>query len=131
METSGSLTLPIPPAHPCFASHFPGDPLVPGALLIEWIKAQLTPLLERHIINGIQTVKFLMPVRPNDKWELSYTIKWEKQLIAISLSRNEAPTLNTAPLNTAPLNTAPLNTVPLNTISALKGNLRIKECLRG
>ncbi|MBF0857337.1 AMP-binding protein [Gluconobacter oxydans] len=49
----------FPPEHPVFAGHFPGRPLVPGVLLLDYglSFAGLTP-------DRVDQVKFLRPVRP-------------------------------------------------------------------
>jgi 3-hydroxymyristoyl/3-hydroxydecanoyl-(acyl carrier protein) dehydratase len=54
--------LSFPASHPAFAGHFPGAPLVPGALLI-------AAALEALGLGGAGTViasaKFLQPVQPD------------------------------------------------------------------
>ena len=58
-----SLPLPIPDEHPCFVDHFPGNPIVPGALLVSWISQKI----EKHCsikLNQISSVKFILPVFP-------------------------------------------------------------------
>jgi 3-hydroxymyristoyl/3-hydroxydecanoyl-(acyl carrier protein) dehydratase len=35
-EPSGK-TFALPAGHPIFAGHFPGRPIVPGAMLLEWV----------------------------------------------------------------------------------------------
>jgi 3-hydroxyacyl-[acyl-carrier-protein] dehydratase len=58
-------------ADPCFQGHFPGDPLYPGALLIEAM-AQTTALVyaagdgEVGYLAGIKNLRFYRPVRPGD-----------------------------------------------------------------
>lgn len=65
-NTPRELRLPIPHEHRCFADHFPGAPLVPGALLLKWI---LTLLAEAGCgrIHYLKQVKFLAPVQPGDE----------------------------------------------------------------
>lgn len=63
------LTLRVDPAHPAFAGHFPGRPIVPGALLLELARAALT---EAGVaVAGIAAAKFLSPVLPGEDLELS------------------------------------------------------------
>jgi 3-hydroxymyristoyl/3-hydroxydecanoyl-(acyl carrier protein) dehydratase len=57
----------IPLDHPCFPGHFPGQPILPGVLLLERVlslaQASLgQPLNECTLYN----VKFLAPVAPDD-----------------------------------------------------------------
>ncbi|KVR18398.1 3-hydroxyacyl-ACP dehydratase FabZ family protein [Burkholderia ubonensis] len=59
------------PDEPWFAGHFPGDPLVPGVVLIEFV-AQTANLLVGHLAGGearchlvgVRNARFAQPVRP-------------------------------------------------------------------
>jgi acyl-CoA synthetase (AMP-forming)/AMP-acid ligase II len=63
---------PPPPAtwrigvdHPAFSGHFPGYPLLPGALLLDWIIERAAAEWRVPITElGIEQTKFLLPVRP-------------------------------------------------------------------
>jgi 3-hydroxymyristoyl/3-hydroxydecanoyl-(acyl carrier protein) dehydratase len=59
--------LTIPVDHPAFAGHFPGMPVVPGAVLLDQV---LHVLQEELTLNPaeweITSAKFLEPVRPGD-----------------------------------------------------------------
>lgn len=58
----------IPLAHPAFAGHFPGRPLVPGSLLLALIlDASDTPVTQ------VSSVKFHRPVLPGDGLTLTFT----------------------------------------------------------
>lgn len=55
----------IPADHPALAGHFPGNPVVPGVVLLELVQRQA------HVLAGFhdgptrwQRIKFLRPVRP-------------------------------------------------------------------
>lgn len=66
--------LSVPPNHPCFPGHFPGQPILPGVLLLERVmtfaQARLTqPLDEATIYN----VKFLASVLPGDQLDMRLT----------------------------------------------------------
>ena len=62
------IPLAVSAAHPAFAGHFPGDPLLPGvALLAEVLEAVLAqPALAARVgaAPRLGAVKFLAPVRP-------------------------------------------------------------------
>jgi 3-hydroxymyristoyl/3-hydroxydecanoyl-(acyl carrier protein) dehydratase len=58
--------------HPTAAGHFPGDPIIPGAVLLEEVLAALAPARGGA---EIRWVKFLRPVRPGDR----LLIRWEPQ----------------------------------------------------
>ncbi len=68
--TTGGARLCLPPETPLFAGHFPGNPLVPGALLLDWFlgEAQKALRCDRPALS-IEQAKFLHPVRPDDRVE--------------------------------------------------------------
>lgn len=52
--------------HPTASGHFPGHPIIPGALLLdEVVKIIITPVGDTGEI-VIRSVKFLQPVRPGE-----------------------------------------------------------------
>ncbi len=60
-------TLVIPTDHPCLAGHFPGNPIVPGVVLLEQVAlAAEVWLCEPLVIRQFDQVKFLSPLRPEE-----------------------------------------------------------------
>ncbi|MBV2090018.1 MAG: hydroxymyristoyl-ACP dehydratase [Candidatus Thiodiazotropha sp. (ex. Lucinisca nassula)] len=61
--------------HPCLAGHFPGNPIVPGTLILD----RVIELLEHHLpgtsINEIITAKFMQPLLPEQSFELRAEVK--------------------------------------------------------
>jgi 3-hydroxyacyl-[acyl-carrier-protein] dehydratase len=60
--------------HPCGAGHFPGNPIIPGALLLDEVLACIATDLD--IANGvwrIKSAKFPQPVRPGGTVHIDYT----------------------------------------------------------
>jgi len=58
--------------HPSAAGHFPGNPIIPGALLLDEVVRAIADGEAGDI--AIRSVKFLLPVRPGDGVEL----QWER-----------------------------------------------------
>lgn len=59
----------VPPDHPVFAGHFPGRPIVPGALLLDRLLAGI------GLPCNIASAKFLSPVGP----DATVRFAWQKQ----------------------------------------------------
>ena len=67
----------LDPASPYFADHFPGNPLMPGALLIE-CAAQAAGALWRQpqaFLAGVQQFRFLKPVLPGQTVEIEVALE--------------------------------------------------------
>ncbi|HEY0821693.1 MAG TPA: 3-hydroxyacyl-ACP dehydratase [Rhizobacter sp.] len=67
----------IPPGHPAFAGHFPGQPLLPGvSLLSEVLEALLRDPLRAARVGPaprLAAAKFLSPVRPGSTVSIRFT----------------------------------------------------------
>lgn len=67
------LTLQLAADHPTGAGHFPGNPIIPGALLL----AEVLRCIEqaegaRFVSCNVKAAKFLAPARPGDTVEIDY-----------------------------------------------------------
>lgn len=62
----------IAPDHPASPGHFPGNPIVPGAVLLDTLVAALFP---DGWSGAIEAAKFHYPVRPGDKLSATHTIE--------------------------------------------------------
>jgi 3-hydroxyacyl-[acyl-carrier-protein] dehydratase len=62
-EADRPMTIRIDPDHPCLPGHFPGRPLVPGVVLLEYVAQALRA---RHGLRLVRIVeaKFLAPLLP-------------------------------------------------------------------
>ncbi|WP_041646629.1 3-hydroxyacyl-ACP dehydratase FabZ family protein [Aromatoleum aromaticum] len=55
----------VAPDHPAFAGHFPGQPILPGVVLLGWATGALGIALGRRVPPcQIAAAKFLQPVSP-------------------------------------------------------------------
>lgn len=70
-----TLALAVAADHPVFAGHFPGAPIVPGVLLLDWALVAIQDAEQTSALPGVLSVaKFLSPVSPGEQLLLSYTI---------------------------------------------------------
>ncbi|MDP2029887.1 MAG: hypothetical protein Q8K12_09660 [Thiobacillus sp.] len=68
------LPLPIAADHPAYAGHFPGQPILPGVVLLDAALHALADVLGAHALTGqIKSAKFLSPVVPGEALTLHYT----------------------------------------------------------
>lgn len=74
-DTVTGLKFQLPANHPCGAGHFPGNPIIPGALLLDEALACIAADLDIHdAIWHVKSAKFPQPARPGDAVFASYTI---------------------------------------------------------
>lgn len=68
------LTLQIAADHPTGAGHFPGNPIIPGALLLAEVLKSIGLATENHFVScNVKSAKFQHPVRPGDRVEITYS----------------------------------------------------------
>lgn len=71
IELRYSSLVDIPADHPAFAGHFPGQPILPGVLLL----SRVMSLAQTHLGGrpqgcGLRNVKFVAAVAPGDRLRL-------------------------------------------------------------
>lgn len=57
--------------HPSLAGHFPGNPVIPGVVLLETVLMTCKSWLPESRVSGLASVKFLRPVRPGDRFDVT------------------------------------------------------------
>jgi 3-hydroxyacyl-[acyl-carrier-protein] dehydratase len=55
----------ITPDHPALPGHFPGNPVVPGVVILDHVIAVLAAAFPEHRVSGIRKLKFLRPLLPD------------------------------------------------------------------
>jgi 3-hydroxyacyl-[acyl-carrier-protein] dehydratase len=60
----------IPSTHPSLPGHFPGDPVVPGVVVLDEVLHALSDWQPGICIAGLRSVKFLKPVRPDCRFSI-------------------------------------------------------------
>jgi 3-hydroxyacyl-[acyl-carrier-protein] dehydratase len=63
----------IPANHPSLQGHFPGQPIVPGVVLIDNAVSVLLEQMPNHDVAGI-TCKFVAPVRPGNAVDVTASV---------------------------------------------------------
>lgn len=64
----------IPATHPSLPGHFPGNPVVPGVVLLEEILTAVRKWQPESRIRGLQAVKFLHPVAPDSRFSIALEV---------------------------------------------------------
>ena len=64
----------VPAHHPSLAGHFPGDPIVPGVVLLDEVLDAFTVWQGPCHLRGITTVKFLKPLAPNRTFRIGFAL---------------------------------------------------------
>jgi len=69
MNNTSVSQLIVPADHPSLAGHFPGNPIVPGVVLLDLVLAAIQAQ-RPCTLQSIPGVKFLRPVQPNERIDL-------------------------------------------------------------
>ena len=65
------MTLSLPPEHRVFRGHFPGNPIVPGVMLLEWVMDEVARRLPcAPSALRVREAKFFTPLAPAQRAEL-------------------------------------------------------------
>jgi 3-hydroxymyristoyl/3-hydroxydecanoyl-(acyl carrier protein) dehydratase len=70
-----TIAEPVAKGHPCLDGHFPGNPIVPGTMILERVIELLEQQYPKIRINEVVTAKFIQPLRPEQSFQLSTQLK--------------------------------------------------------
>ena len=73
LPPAGTAAMRIPAAHPCLPGHFPGQPVVPGVLLLDALAVALAGAVPSARLARLARVKFAAPVLA----EQTVLLRWE------------------------------------------------------
>ncbi len=83
------LRLALPPEHPAFDGHFPGQPVLPGVVQTDWAVRLADELLQSGCAAATDfQVKFRRVVEPGNPLELTLRIDRIKGSLSFEYSRN-------------------------------------------
>ncbi|MEJ0086074.1 MAG: hydroxymyristoyl-ACP dehydratase [Pseudomonadota bacterium] len=66
--TDSQANIEAPLTHPCYAGHFPGNPVVPGVLLLELV----IEALGRGAPRAVVSAKFHRVLKPGERFDLEW-----------------------------------------------------------
>ncbi|HEX9721259.1 MAG TPA: hypothetical protein VGA59_16185 [Ramlibacter sp.] len=78
--------------HPSLEGHFPGNPVVPGVLLIDRVQQALCRLTGRELVQ-LKQVKFASALRPGEAAQVLLDMDGERVSFRISARRGDAAPL--------------------------------------
>ena len=91
-EPSAACTFEIAAMSRCFDGHFPGDPILPGAALLQLVLSRIGDAAEAEVI-GLQRVRFSQPVRPGARLTMTTERVGDQVAVAIAQADKAAATI--------------------------------------
>ena len=64
----------IPAEHPSLPGHFPGQPLVPGVVILDQVIQALAEVVPGHRLAGVRSAKFVAPLLPGQRFEITLRV---------------------------------------------------------
>ena len=74
MNDAVTSEIVVPANHPALAGHFPGQPVVPAVVLLDAVLAEIRTRGD-FVLRSIPAAKFLQPVLPEERIEVSIQFK--------------------------------------------------------
>lgn len=76
----------IPAGHPALPGHFPGQPTVPGVLLLDEVRVQVEAAAGRRVVRIVQ-LKFMQALGPGEPAWLQAQIQGERVSFRVTATR--------------------------------------------
>jgi 3-hydroxyacyl-[acyl-carrier-protein] dehydratase len=92
VDFSGMKSVHFPPGHPAAEGHFPGNPIIPGAVLLREVVAAIAPDSPVEIL----WAKFHVPVRPGNTIEIQWANAASEVRFRCSISGSDRPAVTGA-----------------------------------
>lgn len=71
-----AATFRVPAQHPALAGHFPGNPIVPGVVVLDAVISAAEAWLGAGLaVDRLSFAKFLAPLRPNETAEIDLVLR--------------------------------------------------------
>jgi 3-hydroxyacyl-[acyl-carrier-protein] dehydratase len=77
---AGQAKLDFPPDHPTAAGHFPGNPIIPGALMLAEAAHLIGTAAGLQSSCNIKSAKFFHPVRPGDTVQIEFSVVSQQEI---------------------------------------------------
>ena len=82
------LVLTLAPDHRATRGHFPGNPIIPGAVLLSETLSAISSAEHRDFaLWAVSFAKFPAPARPGDRVGIEYTVDGTRLILACSVEK--------------------------------------------
>ncbi|MBE0510029.1 MAG: hydroxymyristoyl-ACP dehydratase [Gammaproteobacteria bacterium] len=83
------LEAAIPAEHPSLPGHFPGQPLVPGVVILDQVCQALTQYLPGRTLAGLASAKFVAALLPGESFSIQLGLRPDQVSVEFSCRRGE------------------------------------------
>jgi len=72
-QSNATASISVPQDHPALAGHFPGNPVVPGVVILELVRQYIEAEYAQAMLRQITHAKFSSPLRPGQTMQIEIT----------------------------------------------------------